>query len=129
MAFARLVAALGEGHEFEIYGDGRQSRDFTFVADAVAATLAAMREAPAGAVYNVGGGSEATLAEVVALVEELAGRPPNVRHGERAPGDVRRTLADTIRIRSELGWAPRTGLRTGLEAQLRAAGALASSTR
>ena len=129
MAFARLVAALGEGREFEIYGDGSQSRDFTFVADAVAATLAAMREAPAGGVYNVGGGSEATLAEVVGLVDELAGRPPNVRYGERAPGDVRRTLADTIRIRSELGWEPRTDLRTGLQAQLRAAGALASPAR
>jgi UDP-glucuronate 4-epimerase len=129
MAFARLVAALEEGREFEVYGDGSQSRDFTFVADAVAATLAAMREAPTGAVYNVGGGSEATLADVVVLVEELSGRPPSVRHGERASGDVRRTLADTMRIRSELGWEPRTGLRTGLEAQLRAAGALASSTR
>ncbi len=127
MAFSRLVAALVSGSEFEIYGDGNQSRDFTFVADAVGATIAAMREAPAGATYNVGGGSESALRDVVALVEELAGRPLNVRYGERAPGDVKRTLADTTRIRSELGWQPRTDLRAGLAAQLDAAGALAPS--
>jgi len=128
MAFTRLVAALVDGTEFEIYGDGSQSRDFTFVADAVAATIAAMHEAPPGATYNVGGGSEAALRDVVALVEELAGRSLHVRYGERAAGDVKRTLADTTRIRSELGWRPRTDLRAGLSAQLDAAGALAPST-
>ena len=125
MAFSRLIAALTGGSEFQIYGDGNQSRDFTFVADAVAATTAAMREAPAGAVYNVGGGSEAALRDVVGLVEELAGPPLHVRYTPPAAGDVRRTLADTSRIRSELGWEPRTDLRTGLAAQLDAAGALA----
>jgi UDP-glucuronate 4-epimerase len=128
MAFTRIVAALVSGREFEIYGDGSQSRDFTFAADAVAATIAAMREAPAGAAYNVGGGSEAALRDVVAQVEELAGRSLNVRYGERAPGDVKRTLADTARIRSDLGWQPQTDLRAGLAAQLDAAGALAPST-
>jgi UDP-glucuronate 4-epimerase len=127
MAFTRVVEALVAEREFEIYGDGRQSRDFTFVDDAVAATLAAMRDGPAGAIYNVGGGSEATLRDVVATVEELAGRPLKVRYGDPAPGDVRRTLADTTRIRSELGWEPQTDLPAGLAAQLDAAGALASS--
>ena len=128
MAFSRLIAALVSGGEFEIYGDGSQSRDFTFVADAVAATIATMRGAPAGATYNVGGGSEATLRDVVALAEELAGQPLNVRYRGRAAGDVKRTLADTSRIRSEVGWQPQTDLRAGLTAQLDAAGALASST-
>jgi len=128
MAFTRIVAAVVSGSEFEIYGDGSQSRDFTFVADAVAATITAMREAPAGATYNVGGGSEAALRDVVALVEELAGRSLNIRYGERAPGDVKRTLADTNRIRTALGWQPQTDLRAGLAAQLDAAGALAPST-
>jgi UDP-glucuronate 4-epimerase len=127
MAFSRLITALTGGSEFQIYGDGSQSRDFTFVADAVAATIAAMRDAPGGAVYNVGGGSEATLRDVVALVEELAGRRLSVRYVDRAAGDVNRTLADTSRIRSELGWEPRTDLRAGLKAQLDAAGAVASA--
>lgn len=128
MAFTRLVAAAAEERPFEIYGDGRQSRDFTFVGDAVSATVAAMRAAAAGATYNVGGGSEASLRDVVALVEELAGRPLAISYGERAAGDVLRTLADTTRIRSELGWEPRTDLRSGLAAQLDAAGALAQAS-
>ncbi len=123
MAFSRLIAAAIDDRQFEIYGDGRQSRDFTFVGDAVSATLAAMRGAPAGATYNVGGGSEAGLRDVVALVEELAGRALDVHYGDAAPGDVKRTLADTTRIRAELGWEPRTDLRSGLAAQLDAVGA------
>jgi UDP-glucuronate 4-epimerase len=121
MAFARMVAALAEGTTFEVYGDGHQSRDFTYIDDAVAATITAMREAPSGAVYNVGGGSEATLREAVEILEQLSGRPLDVRYGERAAGDVRRTLADTTRIRRELGWEPRSDLRAGLAAMLDAA--------
>jgi UDP-glucuronate 4-epimerase len=127
MAFQRIVEALASGSQFEVYGDGSQSRDFTYVADAVAATVAAM-EAPPGRTYNVGGGSEASLRDVVAILEELSGRSLGIRYSERAAGDVRRTLADTSRIRSELGWEPRFDLRAGLAAQLDAVGALASST-
>jgi nucleoside-diphosphate-sugar epimerase len=121
MAFARMVAALAEGATFEVYGDGHQSRDFTYIDDAVAATITAMREAPPGAVYNVGGGGEATLREAVEILEQLSGRSLPVRYGERAAGDVRRTLADTTRIRRELGWEPRSDLRAGLAAMLDAA--------
>jgi UDP-glucuronate 4-epimerase len=127
MAFQRIVEALASGREFEVYGDGSQSRDFTYVADAVAATTAAM-DAARGRTYNVGGGSEATLREVVGTLEELSGRALEIRYGQRAAGDVRRTLADTRRIRGELGWEPRFDLRAGLAAQLEAAGALAQST-
>ena len=126
MAFQRIVEALAEGREFEVYGDGGQSRDFTYVADAVAATIAAMDAGPDARTYNVGGGSEATLSEVVATVEELSGRSLRVRYGDRAAGDVRRTLADTTSIRKDLGWEPRFDLRSGLAAQLEAVGALAS---
>ncbi len=128
MAFQRIVEDLVAGSEFEVYGDGSQSRDFTFVADAVAATIAAMDAGPDARTYNVGGGSEATLREVVAIVEELSGRTLRVRYGDRAAGDVRRTLADTTSIRRWLRWEPRFDLRSGLAAQLEAAGALAPST-
>lgn len=128
MAFQRMVEDLVAGSEFEVYGDGSQSRDFTFVADAVAATIAAMDAGPDARTYNVGGGSEASIREVVATLEELSGRSLRIRYGDRAAGDVRRTLADTTSIRRELGWEPRFDLRSGLAAQLEAAGALASST-
>jgi len=116
MAFPRVVAALVEGGSFTLYGDGGQSRSFTYVGDIVAATVLAMERAGAGAVYNVGGGQEATMNEALALLEEIAGRRLDRRHGPPVPGDQRRTKADTTRIRDELGWEPRTPLQVGLRA-------------
>jgi UDP-glucuronate 4-epimerase len=121
MAFARIVSALLEGNTFRVFGTGEQSRDFTFVADAVSATLAAMELAPAGRIYNVGGGSETRLRDVIALGERLAGRRLGVHHEPSAAGDVRRTSADTTLIRSELGWRPQATLEDGLAAQVAAA--------
>jgi UDP-glucuronate 4-epimerase len=117
MAFARLVDALARGGAFGLYGDGSQSRGFTYVADAVAATVAAMERAPSGATYNVGGGSEATMTEAIETLERVAGRRLELRLLPPAAGDVRRTAADTRRIRAELGWAPRVSLAEGLRAQ------------
>ena len=117
MAFARMLAALAEERPFEVYGDGRQSRGFTYVADAVAATVAAMERAPTGAVYNVGGGVEATMLEAIAAAERVSGRTLVLRFLPPAPGDVRRTAADTTRIRRDLGWAPSVTLEEGLRAQ------------
>jgi nucleoside-diphosphate-sugar epimerase len=117
MFFRRVVDALAEGTAFEVYGDGSQSRSFTYVADAVEATMTAMERAPAGAIYNVGGGDEATVRESIELLEELAGRTLDVRYGPPARGDVKRTRADTSRIGAELGWQPRTPLRDGLAAE------------
>ena len=117
MAFRRLVDALAGGDSFPLYGDGSVSRSFTYVADVVEATILAMERAPAGALYNVGGGEEATMSETIALLEELSGRTLDVERHEAAAGDMHRTAADTSRIRRELGWEPRTPLREGLAAQ------------
>ena len=120
MAFSRIISALLGGESFRVFGTGEQSRDFTYVGDAVAATVAAMNGRRGNAVYNVGGGSETSLGEVVALCERLAGRRLELRHEPAAAGDVRRTAADTARIRAELGWTPQTALEEGLTAQLAA---------
>jgi nucleoside-diphosphate-sugar epimerase len=114
MAFARMLEALAAGEPFELYGDGSQSRGFTFVADAVEATIAAMERGRG--VYNVGGGSEATMLEAIGLAEEISGRKLDARVTPAVPGDVRRTAADVSRIRDELGWAPQVDLRGGLQA-------------
>jgi UDP-glucuronate 4-epimerase len=121
MAFSRIVSSLLNGRPFQLFGTGEQSRDFTYVSDAVAATLGAMNGAIAPGVYNVGGGAETTLADVIATCERLSGKSLDVRRGAAAAGDVRRTAADTRRIRSELGWSPQTDLDQGLEEQLAAA--------
>jgi UDP-glucuronate 4-epimerase len=115
MAFARLVAAARDGEEFELYGDA--SRSFTYVGDAVDATIRAMDAAPAGAVYNVGGGQEATMREAIATLERMSGRRIAIRARPAARGDARRTAADVTRIRDELGWSPTTALDEGLQAQ------------
>jgi UDP-glucuronate 4-epimerase len=117
MAFAAVVEALAEGRPFALFGDGEQSRSFTYVGDVVRATVDAMEHAPAGALYNVGGGQEATLNEALALLERIAGRPLDVRREPAVPGDQRRTKADTARIRAELGWAPEVPLEQGLADQ------------
>jgi UDP-glucuronate 4-epimerase len=115
MGFSLLIDALLEDREFELFGD--PSRSFTFVGDVVEATIAAMERAAAGAVYNVGGGEEATMREAIALLERVSNRSVRIRQGERARGDARRTAADVTRIRNDLGWSPRTSLEGGLRAQ------------
>ena len=117
MAFARVVDALARGASFELYGDGLQSRSFTFVADAVAATVAAMELGQAGTLYNVGGGAEATMRDAIATLEDVSGRSLDVVDRPAAAGDVRRTAADTQRIERDLEWRATTSLRDGLRAQ------------
>ena len=117
MAFPRVVTALIEGRPFTLYGDGEQSRSFTYVGDVVAASMLAMEEAEAGSIYNVGGGQEATMNETFALLESIAGRRLEIQRREAIEGDQRRTKADTTRIKAELGWQPVTSLDEGLKAQ------------
>jgi UDP-glucuronate 4-epimerase len=117
MALSRLLSKAVQGDVFTLYGTGEQSRDFTYVSDAVSATILAM-QAPAGATYNVGGGNAATLAEVVKMVEEATGTALRVEYRPAASGDVDRTAADTRRLREELGWRPAVRLPEGLRNQL-----------
>ena len=115
MFFRRVCELLLSGGTLQIYGSGGQSRSFTFVDDAVAATIAAMERAPRGAVLNVGGGEEATMLDAIALLERASGRRLDVQHVDAAKGDVSRTSADVTRIRDVLGWSPQTSLARGLE--------------
>jgi UDP-glucuronate 4-epimerase len=121
MAFARVIDALLAERRFTVYGTGEQSRDFTFVNDAVSATIAAMEAGSSRTTYNVGGGSETTLNDAIELCQELAGTELDVINEATARGDVRRTGADTTLIRTELGWRPETPLARGLALQLEAA--------
>ncbi|HEY7398500.1 MAG TPA: NAD-dependent epimerase/dehydratase family protein [Gaiellaceae bacterium] len=115
MAFTRIAFALAGGTTFELYGDGSVSRSWTYVGDVVAATVRAMGAGTG--TYNVGGSLEASMSEAIALFERLAGRTLDVRRGEAVAGDQRRTVADTTRIRRELGWSPEVQLEEGLSRQ------------
>jgi UDP-glucuronate 4-epimerase len=117
MAFTRLLEAIASGGAFPLYGDGGASRSFTYVADAVAATVAAADRGRSGEIYNVGGGEEATMTEVIALAEQVSGRAVAIEHHGTASGDVRRTCADTTKAQRELGVTATTALRDGVRAQ------------
>ena len=117
MAFTAMLEALARGERFRLFGDGSAARSFTYVGDAVAATIAAMERGGTGAIYNVGGGDEATMNEAIALAEEISGRALAVERVEAAAGDVKRTKADVSKAAADLDWAPETALRDGMAAQ------------
>lgn len=117
MAFHRFIRASLQGEPITLYGDGGQTRDFTFVADIVAANLAAGDRGTPGAVYNIGGGSRVTVNHVLDLVAGLAGRPLDIRREETQKGDMRDTFADTSRARADLQFRPSATLEAGLAAE------------
>jgi nucleoside-diphosphate-sugar epimerase len=114
MAFTKMLEALAEGRAFRVYGDGSASRSFTYVDDAVVGTIAAMERGKPGAIYNIGGGEEAAMTDVFALVRAISGRTLEIEHEDAAAGDVRRTSADCTRAARDLAWAASTPLAEGL---------------
>jgi nucleoside-diphosphate-sugar epimerase len=117
MAFTAMLEALARGDGFRLFGDGGAARSFTYVGDAVEATIAAMAHGRSGESYNVGGGDEATMYEAIELAERISGRTLAVERVAAAAGDVRRTKADVSKAAADLGWAPRTSLEDGMRAQ------------
>jgi nucleoside-diphosphate-sugar epimerase len=115
MAFTRLLESLATGTTFTLHGD--VSRSFTFVADAVEATVRAMAEGRKGELYNVGGGDESTMTEAIGLAQRIAGRTLALERGPSAPGDMSRTKADGAKAERDLGWRPTTTLEEGMRAQ------------
>ena len=115
MAFHKFFKAVLEEHAIAVYGDGKQTRDFTFVSDAVAANLAAAAAPEAiGEVFNIGGGSRVMLTEILATIESIVGQPLRRETMQPAAGDARHTAADVSKARHMLGYAPQVTLPEGL---------------
>ena len=117
MGFHRFLRATLEGKPITVYGDGEQTRDFTFVADAVSATIAAATRGVPGRVYNIGGGSRVSINEVLDIIGRVAGRRPLVTVDSAQKGDMRHTYADTSLARRDLEFAPTVTLEEGLAAE------------
>jgi UDP-glucose 4-epimerase len=114
MAFHKFFKAIREGREITVYGDGRQTRDFTYIDDIVDALLAALRAGTPGEVYNIGGGHRERLDRLFPVLEDITGRPVRIRWAERQKGDVPDTHAAIDKARRDLGYAPKTALGEGL---------------
>ncbi|MFO5528727.1 MAG: NAD-dependent epimerase/dehydratase family protein [Cuspidothrix sp.] len=115
MAFHKFFKAVLGDEAIPVYGDGQQTRDFTFVSDAIAANLAAAIVPEAvGQVFNIGGGSRVVLAEVLDIMAEIVGKPIKRNHIEKAMGDARHTAADVSKARKILNYQPQVSLRDGL---------------
>jgi nucleoside-diphosphate-sugar epimerase len=118
MAFHRFIRALLRGDALPVYGNGEQTRDFTYIDDIVTANLLAMRAGAGGVVLNIGGGSRVTLNHVLDLLSEITGLPARIERQGPQHGDVRHTWADTSAAQELLGYTPRYDLATGLRAEV-----------
>jgi UDP-glucose 4-epimerase len=117
MGFHKFLRAALLDQPITVYGDGEQTRDFTFVHDAVAANIAAATRGVPGRVYNVGGGSRVSINHVLDMIGRVSGRQPRITVDPAQKGDMRHTYADTSLARAELGFVPKVGLEEGLAAE------------
>jgi UDP-glucose 4-epimerase len=115
MAFHRFLRAARDNEPIHVFGDGGQTRDFTFVSDIVAATRAAADSGRPGSVYNVGGGERVVLNDVLRRIEDVTGRRLTVERDEAQKGDMRDTFADTTAAQRDLGFRSTVSLAQGLE--------------
>lgn len=115
MAFHKFFKAAIANEAIDIYGDGQQTRDYTFVSDIVAANLAASQVPGAvGEVFNIGGGSRVSLIELLGIMEQAMNQPIKRNYIERAVGDARHTSADISKAKQILGYSPKVSLIEGL---------------
>jgi UDP-glucose 4-epimerase len=119
MGFHRFLTAVRDGKPITVYGDGEQTRDFTFVGDIVAANMAAAERGTPGSVYNIGGGSRVTLNHVLELIGRVTGKQVAIQREPDQKGDMRHTYADTSAARRDLGFNPKVTLENGLDQQYR----------
>jgi nucleoside-diphosphate-sugar epimerase len=119
MAFSRFMQALVDGDVIEVFGDGEQTREFTYVSDAVEGTIKAATAGVVGQVFNLGGGSRVTVNRVLATLEDISQMKVRRQVLPEAPGDPRHTGASINLARERLGWEPRVSLREGLTNQWR----------
>ena len=117
MGFHKFLKAVMRGQPIGVYGDGEQTRDFTFVEDIVTANADAAAKGVPGSVYNIGGGSRVSLNHVLDLLGQVTGRTVRINREPQQKGDMRDTYADTTAARADLAFAPKTALADGLRAE------------
>lgn len=114
MAIHQFARRLLDGEPLPLFGDGTTRRDYTYIDDVVDAVVAALARADGYRIYNIGGSRTTSLAELVALLEQVFGRTAIVEHRPEQPGDVKETYADVTLAERELGYAPKVDIAEGL---------------
>ena len=114
MAIHKMVSAISNGEEFAIFGDGNQTRDFTYIDDVTEANILAARSEIQGKVFNIGGGSRISVNDLIKLISNLLNKEAKITYVEDQKGDVRHTWADIELAKKELGWQPQVEITEGL---------------
>ena len=123
MAFNRFIKAALQEEQLTLYGDGEQTRDFTYISDAVEANLLAAQHGKQAGVYNIGGGSTVSINQVLAMIEEKigslkVGKTLNIAREEKQRGDARHTSSDTTKSKQELQFQPKVSLSEGISNEI-----------
>lgn len=115
MAFHKFFKAIREDKEITVYGDGKQTRDFTYINDIVEANLSALKKGRVGEIYNVGGGHRQKLVDLFPLLEKICQKKIHIKKEEKQKGDVSHTMADIEKAQKELDYSPQSLLEEGLQ--------------
>lgn len=118
MAFHKFIKAILEDDAISIYGDGKQTRDFTFISDLVNANILAMKTGHGGEVFNIGGGSNTSVNETIKILEKAIKKEARVRYIEKQRGDVEHTYADISKAERLLGYEPKIGIKKGMREEI-----------
>ncbi len=118
MAFHRFINAMLHGGKITIYGDGKQTRDFTYISDIVEANMLAVDSDVEGEVFNIGGGSRISLIETIHILERITGKKAKIEYIEKQKGDVRDTYADVSKAKEILGYSPKVKIEEGLKKEV-----------
>ncbi len=117
MAFHKFLKSIAQNKEITVYGDGQQTRDFTYIDDIIEAIVSSIENGKAGEAYNVGGGTRRKLADLIPILERICQKKINIKYQEGQKGDVRHTYADIAKAKKDLNYEPQTSLEDGLGAE------------
>ena len=117
MAFHKFFKSIAQDKEITVYGDGQQTRDFTYIDDIIEAIVSSIESGKAGEAYNVGGGTRRKLVDLISILERICQKKINMKYQEDQKGDVRHTYADITKAKIDLNYGPQTSLSDGLGAE------------
>jgi len=114
MAFHKFFKSISENREITVFGDGQQTRDFTYIDDIIKANLSSIENGKAGETYNLGGGTQRKLIDIIPVLEEISRKKVKIRYVAGQKGDVRHTFADIQKAKDDLKYTPEITLEEGL---------------